>query len=156
MIKPDTSFNVKDLFNIVEEERQEIALSKELASDDFGFEDVKTYWNEFLTQLKSENKPATFNALQSVKISMDRENQIDIRFYSLSIEQEFEQVRERLILFLRERLNNHLFEVITSLIEEEAENLIKSKAEIFKEMVTQNPLLLNLKNELGLDYNSDE
>lgn len=67
---------------------------------------------------------------------------------------EFENLRERLVHYLREKLNNHIFELNPLVSEGSTENFIKTKDDVFREMIAQNPDLLKLRKELGLDYNS--
>lgn len=98
----------------------------------------------------------SFNALQSGKLVLKDDFKIEIEFNSSTLIFEFEQIKDRLTLFLREKLNNEVFELIPVEVEGRSVNYIKSKAEIFKEMAERNPNLLKLKNELGLDYNSND
>lgn len=153
-VKPQTGFNLKTLFDKVEEEKPEEEDLNNRPAGKFTAEALKENWNLFLETLRLENKIPSYNALQSGSLELKDNFIIDISFNSSSTIHEFEQLKDRLILFLREKLNNHIFEFNTVLLEGETENLIKSKDEIFREMAEQNPVLLKLKKELGLDYNS--
>lgn len=154
--KPETAFNLKNLFDSVESENTESADNREKAADEFSFETLDNHWKEFLEKLSIENKIMSFNALQSGKLVLKDDFKIEIEFNSSTLIFEFEQIKERLTLFLREKLNNEVFELVPMQVEGESVNYIKSKSEIFKEMAERNPNLLKLKNELGLDYNSND
>lgn len=154
--KPETAFNLKNLFDSVESENSESADAGEKAADEFSFETLENHWKEFLEKLNVENKIVSFNALQSGKLVLKDDFKIEIEFNSSTLIFEFEQIKDRLTLFLREKLNNEVFELIPVEVEGRSVNYIKSKAEIFKEMAERNPNLLKLKNELGLDYNSND
>ncbi|MFA7616647.1 MAG: hypothetical protein WCY16_08735 [Weeksellaceae bacterium] len=154
--KPETAFNLKNLFDSVESENSESEDNSEKAAEEFSFETLENYWKEFLEKLRTENKIVSFNALQSGKLVLKESFKIEIEFNSSSLITEFEQLKERLTLFLREKLNNEVFELIPVEVEGKSVNYIKSKSEIFKEMAERNPNLIKLKNELGLDYNSNE
>lgn len=154
--KPETAFNLKNLFDSVESENSESADNREKAADEFSFETLENHWKEFLEKLITENKIVSFNALQSGKLVLKDDFKIEIEFNSSTLIFEFEQIKERLTLFLREKLNNEVFELIPVEVEGRSVNYIKSKAEIFKDMAERNPNLLKLKNELGLDYNSND
>jgi len=151
--KPETAFNLKNLFDNVESENAESVDNSEKATDEFSFETLDNHWKEFLEKLRTENKIVSFNALQSGKLVLKDNFKIEIEFNSSALIFEFDQIKERLTLFLRERLNNEVFELIPVQVEGESVNYIKSKSEIFREMAERNPNLLKLKNELGLDYN---
>lgn len=154
--KPETAFNLKNLFDSVESENSESADNREKAADEFSFETLENHWKEFLEKLITENKIVSFNALQSGKLVLKDDFKIEIEFNSSTLIFEFEQIKDRLTLFLREKLNNEVFELIPVEVEGRSVNYIKSKAEIFKDMAERNPNLLKLKNELGLDYNSND
>ncbi|MDD3458052.1 MAG: hypothetical protein PHO74_01045 [Weeksellaceae bacterium] len=155
-LKPETSFNLKNLFESFEEEVNEEELDRDLPSEEFNEEELKSLWERFLEDLKSENKIPTYNALYNGKIGLKEDFQVMIEFISSSIVHEFENHKERLVSFLRRELNNYSLDITVTISESESENFIKSNSEIFKDMVKQNPIVLKLKNELGLDYNSND
>ncbi|MFV0304839.1 MAG: hypothetical protein ACK5IC_05105 [Moheibacter sp.] len=87
---------------------------------------------------------------------MKDNHQINFQFNSASLLKEFDLQKEDLVKFLREKLNNHTLDFHTEVVHDDSKNFVKSKAEIFKEMAEKNPILLKMKEELGLDYNSSE
>ena len=58
--------------------------------------------------------------------------------------------------FLREKLNNYAIDFQVQVIQDDTVKYVKTKADVFKEMAEKNPILLKMKEELGLDYNSNE
>lgn len=157
-VKPETTFNLKTILDDQpeEEEQQEIRFDFVKITTEFSFEDLKLFWDLFLSDLETENKMASFNALQSAKIRLRDNFLIEVEFSSSSMSKEFEHLKERLVGFLREKLNNNVIEFKLLVSERETENFIKLPAEIFKEMVEKNPILLKLKKDLDLDYNSND
>lgn len=155
--KPETTFNIRTLFDSVEEQRSDLDFEDPEPSDeDFSFDELCKNWTLFLEILKSENKMPSYNALQAGKIHLKENYKIEIEFNSSSMIYEFDYLKDRLIIFLREKLKNSVFEISSVINEGEAESYIKSKSEIFGEMVLRNPILKKLKADLGLDYNSND
>lgn len=149
-------FNLKNVFNKVEEERPEVEDFSGRPREEFTSEELDFQWNEFLAILLSENKIPTYNALHSGKVELKEDFQILFTFSSASSVSEFEIKKDRLMLFLRERFNNYSLRFQTQVIHNTSENYIKTKAQLFQEMATENPLLLKMKEEFGLDLNSND
>ena len=150
------TFNLKNVFEQVEEEKEVTEDLSKKPKDDFDFEKLQTHWTEFLSLLQSENKIPAFNALQSGELALKPNFKISLDFSSASLVNEFDLQKERLMVFLREKLNNYSLEFETNIIHNHTENYIKSKSQLFKEMAEENPLLLKMKEEFGLDLNSNE
>lgn len=150
------TFNLKKALEQVEEEIEVTEDLSKKPKDDFDFEKLQHHWTEFLSLLQSENKIPAFNALQSGKLELKSNFKIRLDFSSASLVNEFDLQKERLMGFLREKLNNYSLEFETNIIHNHTENYIKSKAELFQEMAEENPLLLKMKEEFGLDLNSNE
>lgn len=150
------SFNLKNTFKVTEEAEEIKQEQGENAEDEFGTDDLVKYWKEFLLQLEEKNRIATFNALNHSEIRIIEGSEIGISFNSSSIEQEFDECSEEIILFLRKKLNNYKISIKTEVAKSEEKKFIKTDEDIFKEMVKENPILLKLKNDLGLRYNSDD
>lgn len=150
------SFNLKKIFDKVEEEKPEVEVNQNLPKDKFTKEQVEFVWQEFLAQLKAESKIPSYNALFTAKWNIKDEFQIEFEFSSLSTLAEFDVNKERLILEMRKKLNNFSIDFITFINNSVTENFIKTKPELFMEMAKKNPVLLKLKNEFGLDLNSND
>lgn len=150
------SFNLKEIFKETEEEKVEVENFDGKPKTEFTQAGLMEAWVEFLDKLKEENKIPAYNALQSGEVNLKDDFLIEFEFNSGSLQSEFDEQREQLMLFLRERLNNYGLEFSVVVKENTQVNFIKTKADIFKEMAEKNPNLLKLKDELGLDYNSNE
>ena len=150
------TFNLKNVFEQVDEEKEVTEDLSNKPKDDFNFEDLQNHWTEFLSILQAEKQIPAFNALQSGKLALKPNFKINLDFSSASLVNEFDLQKERLMGFLREKLNNYSLEFETNIIHNHTENYIKSKSELFKEMAEENPLLLKMKEEFGLDLNSNE
>lgn len=151
------SFNLKTIFDKVEEEKPVIENRNDLPKEPFDLEKLMNVWNEFLNDLKSQNKIPAYNALHTAVISLTAPHIITFKFSSLSLSSEFDLQKDVLMLKMREDLQNHYIEFEVRISQAESnQNYIKSKAEIFKEMAEKNPVLLKMKNEFGLDFNSSD
>ena len=102
------------------------------------------------------NKIPAYNALHTGKVQLKENFQIEFEFTSASLANEFDLEKDNLMRFLREKLNNHLVEFQTKIIEDFTKKYVKTNQDKFKDMVDQNPILLKMKDEFGLDYNSNE
>lgn len=152
----ETSFNLKRIFDKVEEEKPVVENFDDKPKEAFTEDELNKAWNEFLSQLQSENKIPAYNALQSGNIALKENFTIEFTFSSLSLSNEFDLHRVELMKFFREKFNNYGIDFKVVITESKAKNFIKSKAELFKEMAEENPILLKLKEELGLDLNSND
>lgn len=150
------TFNLKTIFDEVEEEQVEIENFDDKPKDDFSEDKLIVHWNEFLNILKSENQIPAFNALQSGKIKLKENFLIYFEFNSATLANEFRLQRERLINFLREKLNNYGIDFEVKVVANDKVKYIKTKSDIFNDLAKKNALLIKLKDELGLDYNSDD
>lgn len=147
---------MKRIFDKVEEEKPVVENFDDRPKENFTKEDLVKAWNEFLSQLQSENKIPAFNALQSGNIDLKENFLIEFTFSSLTLSNEFDLNRVELMKFFREKFNNYGIDFKVVITESAAKNFIKSKAELFKEMAEVNPILLKMKEELGLDLNSND
>lgn len=154
--KPAGSFNLKTIFDKVEEEKPVVQNPRDLPSEKFTEGDVSQAWDEFLENLKIRNEVPAYNALHTARISLKGDSCICFEFSSLSLASEFDLKKEGLMTAMRERLNNHFITFEVNIDSETTQNYVKSKAEIFREMAEKNPVLLKMKNEFGLDFNSND
>lgn len=136
--------------SVLEEEKEEI-LRNDLPRENFTLEQVNESWKRFLDRLKIEHNIPTYNALMTTKLDIINENEIIFEFSSHSSKQEFEEYKDRIRNSMRAHLKNHYFTIEIKFSESEAENHILSKKEKFEKLSTQNPVLLKLKEEFGLD-----
>jgi len=151
-----TSFNLKTIFDKVEEEKPVVEKAQDLPKQEFSEQDVLNCWGKFLQQLQTQHKVPAYNALHTGKVKLDDNFRILFEFNSASLVNEFDLEKDNLMRLMREKLNNHLIEFQTRINHSHSENYVKTKADIFNEMVKKNPILLKMKDEMGLDYNSNE
>lgn len=150
------SFNLKTIFNTVEEEKPVIENLENKPKDAFSEEKLKKFWTEFLNQLLKGNKIPAYNALHTGKLELKENFKIQFEFSSASLANEFDLEKDNLMRFLREKLNNYAIDFQVQVIQDDTVKYVKTKADVFKEMAEKNPILLKMKEELGLDYNSNE
>jgi len=151
-----TSFNLKTIFDKVEEERPVIEKTSDLPKQNFTEQEMLRCWNEFLYRLQSQHKIPAYNALHTGKVKLGEGFRILFEFNSASLVNEFDLEKDNLMRLMREKLNNHFIEFETNINHKSSENFVKTKADIFNEMVKKNPILLKMKDEMGLDFNSNE
>lgn len=151
------SFNLKNIFDKVEEEKSVVEDRNNLPKEKFTEAQFKTAWNEFLENLKSQKQIPAYNAMHTAKVLIAEDLKAVFEFSSLSLSAEFDLQKDALVRSIREKLKNHYIEFEVKISETEiVQNYIKSKSEIFKEMAEKNPVLLKMKNEFGLDLNSND
>ncbi len=113
-------------------------------------------WNEFLDNLSKANKIPAYNALHTGIVQLKENFKIQFEFTSASLAGEFELEKDNLMRFLREKLNNHQIEFDIKIQHDPSKKYVKTNQEKFMDMAEQNPILLKMKEEFGLDYNSNE
>ena len=113
-------------------------------------------WNEFLNRLQQQNKIPAYNALHTGKVFLKEGFKILFEFNSGSLVNEFDLEKDNLMRLIREKLNNYSIEFETQINHDTTRKFVKTKLDIFNEMVNKNPILLKMKDEMGLDINSNE
>lgn len=103
-----------------------------------------------------DNQIPAYNALHSGKVELKENFKIRFEFTSSSLANEFEIQKDELMRFLREKLNNYSIEFEIDVIGDVSKSYIKTSQEKFKDMAEINPILLKMREEFGLDYNSNE
>lgn len=151
------SFNLKTIFDKVEEEKTVIENRDNLPKEKFTETQFMEVWNEFVENLKIQKQIPSYNALHTAKITLENELKINFEFSSLSLSSEFDLQKDALMRTMRQKLNNHHIEFEVQISKsEETKTYIKTKKDIFTEMAEKNPILLKMKNEFGLDFNSND
>lgn len=150
------SFNLKTIFDKVEEEKPVLENLEDKPKDDFKKEKLIKHWNEFLEKLQGENQIPAYNALHTGKIDLKENFSIEFEFSSASLANELELQKDDLMRFLREKLNNYSIDFQVKIVQDDSIKYVKSKSDIFNEMAEKNPILLKMKKDWGLDYDSNE
>ena len=150
------SFNLKNLFVKVEEEKPVIESLEDKPKTEFSEEELVKLWDEFVENLLKENKIPAYNALHTGKVQLNKNFQIQFEFTSASLSAEFDLEKDNLMRFLREKLNNYAIEFLVVIKDDQTKTFVKTNQEKFKDMAEKNPILLKMKEQFGLDYNSNE
>lgn len=151
-----SSFNLKNLFEKVEEEKPVLENLEDKPKSDFSEDTLAKLWDEFVENLRKENKIPAYNALHTGKVQLKENFQIQFEFTSSSLANEFELEKDNLMRYLREKLNNYAIEFFVVIKEDQTKTFVKTNLEKFKDMAEKNPILLKMKDQFGLDYNSNE
>lgn len=151
-----SSFSLKNIFDKKEEKKEVSERGGEIPQSPFSEKDLLEFWHEFVENLLKSNKIAVYNALHTGKLQLKEEFKIEFEFNSASLASEFELEKDNLMRFLREKLNNHQIEFDINIKHDPSKKYVKTNQEKFMDMAEQNPILLKMKEEFGLDYNSNE
>src|SRR5690606_5428043 len=124
------SFNLKTIFDKVEEEKPVMEKTGDLPKQNFTEQEMLHCWNEFLDRLQSQHKIPVYNALHTGKIKLGKDFRILFEFNSASLVNEFDLEKDNLMRLMREKLNNHFIEFETKISHQPSENFVKTKADI--------------------------
>jgi hypothetical protein len=91
-----------------------------------------------------------FNAIKNTKFEKIEKNTIFVSFHSYSMQHDFQENSVHFLNILRPKVQNYYIEFSFQINESPVSNYIKTKEDIFKTMIDKNPLILQLKNDLGL------
>jgi DNA polymerase-3 subunit gamma/tau len=124
-----------------------------IVSDYFTDEELVAAWNEYAEKIKTD-RPRMYNAMKGHSPVRKDDQIIEIVFDNVIQQDEFnENVRQDLIIYLKEKLNNELIS-LTSTVKVEAEKKARlyTSEEKFNYLVKKNPDLGKLKQEFNLDF----
>jgi DNA polymerase-3 subunit gamma/tau len=137
--------------NIVKE--PEILLNKPINEGE-----LMKYWQQYTEEVKAMGKSIAGNSMGAYPITLKQEKDIyviELPLISPAIEENsFKEVREGLTLFLRKALQNSTIQIRTvkAVIHDELPKKIYTNQDKFKRLIEKNPLVGELRNMLGLDY----
>ncbi|MGI9528018.1 MAG: hypothetical protein ACR2MS_13000 [Weeksellaceae bacterium] len=139
----------------LEDEDEETEIDPSLPKDEFTAESFTAFWKSYLMELKNDNKPA-YNVMETADWRITTDFNIALTFDSSVMVLEFDKLKSDFLRKARKTLNNFHIQVepLISAVKE-TKSHIKTKKEIYEEMVKVNPLIEKLRNELGLDINGD-
>ena len=127
-----------------------------LPQDDFTIEDFKLFWLEYLTELKENKSLPLFNILDTVKWRLTSDKNIEFIFDSSAMVLEFENSKEHFLKSVRQKLNNYAIRAITKVsTSKETKNHVKTRREIFQELVDKNPAVELLRQKFNLNIDND-
>lgn len=113
----------------------------------FSMEELKQAWDEFTEQRKSQ--VGEYHLLRQEFDYSD--NVITIHLSNQVEEPLLQSIRTPLTEFLRSRLGNDSINVISQVKEVQSKKIAYTNKEKFDHLVEKNPILLELKERLGLD-----
>ena len=147
--KSKSTLNLQDLINKPEgasNSKPKTEVEPILESRSLTMAEVKTAWNQFAELRK--NQVAEYSMLQR-EFSL-KENKISLQLSNPVEEQLLHAVKTELIVFLRNKLNTDVnVDCILSLAP--SKKIIYTNKEKFDHLSEKYPLLIELKNRLGLD-----
>ena len=128
----------------VEVEAKPSAIKKEKV---FSIEELKKVWNEFTEQRKTQ-----VGEYHLLRQEFDYHNNVITIHLSNQVEEPLLQsIRTPLIEFLRSRLGNDSINVISQVKDVHSKKIAYTNKEKFDHLAEKNPILLELKERLGLD-----
>lgn len=146
-----SSLSIKSFLKAKPKENiEEIA---DLPFDDFSNEQLTQLWTKFLSNIKTDSNNARISILENIVLEKIDKKSIKITSPSFSSQNEFEEVRQNFMVFLKKELNNFSLEIVYELKEDKSEPTILSKEDIYKILLKKNKNLELLRTKLGLDFN---
>ena len=124
----------------------------EIVSDYFTNEELLTAWNEFAEKIRTD-KPRMYNTLKGHLPERKDDQNIDLILDNTIQQDEFQRdIRQDLLVYLKEKLNNELI-ILTSSVKTEKgkQPRLYTAQEKFDYMLRKNPDLGKLKQEFNLD-----
>jgi len=124
----------------------------EIVSDYFTDEELLTAWNEFAENIKTD-KPRMYNTLKGHLPERKDNQNIDLVLDNTIQQDEFQRdIRQDLLDYLKEKLNNELISLTSSVKTEKGKQpRLYTAQEKFDYMLKKNPDLGKLKQEFNLD-----
>lgn len=155
--RPENSIlSIKQELNYIEKEveaTEEVDLN--LPSDSFSKSEFQDFWTKYLNKLK-ESQNATYHVLTTAKWKLSDKNNIVFTFDSAAVSSEFEKIKENLLKELRTDLNNFKIQISSEISKTKIKKkYIKSRADIYKDIIKLNPMVEEIRIKLGLDIENE-
>ncbi len=157
-IIPGTVPSIKDALNGVSRTAKEDGKNaggtiRQVLSNAFTQDDLLEKWNEYADQIK-EDRPRMSSSLKHHLPSLGDALQIEVTFSNSSQIEEFNRdIKQVLVSYLEDALQNTQFKIITVVQEVEGnENILYTSEEKYDHMIKKNPNLGILKERFNLDF----
>jgi DNA polymerase-3 subunit gamma/tau len=126
---------------------------RQVLSASFTQEDLLEKWNEY-AHLIREEKPRMSSSLKHHLPTLGDALQIEVFFSNTSQIEEFNRdIKQDLVRYLEEALQNTQFRIIPVVMEEEGSgNMLYTAEEKYDHMIRKNPNLGKLKERFNLDF----
>lgn len=123
---------------------------EQLPTEVFSEEEMKSAWREYTNLVEAEGK---YNLLSHLTMGVPKleDATIHLEFPNHTIKTEVERAQHELLVFLREKLQNHDIVLDITVNEEEEKKYAYSPREKFERMKEINPLIDTLRREFDLD-----
>jgi hypothetical protein len=148
--RPKSTINLQNIFKPtvkVEEKAAEAIVEAVSMNKSVNVEELKKVWNEFAELKKTQ---AGEYSLLTRGFDLN-ENKITIALANLVEEPLLQSIRTQLTAYLRDKLNNNNINVFGVLQAIETKRVAYTNKEKFDYLAEKNPILLELKERLGLD-----
>ena len=145
--------------NLVEEVENDESESDEidpsLPQDKFHAQDFEKFWINYKSKIRNTNTPL-FNVLDTVIWRIDNQMNVHLLFDSGTMEIEFDRVKEDFVRSARKSLNNYALRVISDVSKDVTTvSHIKSRRNIYDELVEKYPIVDKFTRSLGLDIENE-
>ncbi|MBI4645350.1 MAG: DNA polymerase III subunit gamma/tau [Bacteroidia bacterium] len=120
----------------------------------FSATDLLQRWDEFASTIKEQ--PRLYNTLINNKPVLKDNYLIELSLNNHSQEDALKEIKEKLLIYLRNSLNNHKIEINTIVIEPELakEKMPYTDQEKLNYLIEQNPQVAVLQQRLNLDFDT--
>lgn len=144
-------YSIRNVF-LSKEKNNKIDIAEKNMNNMFTLSDIQNYYFKFINNLLDKNiiHLPFFNSIKNIKfINMNLDYLINLEVHSNIMLCNFKEIEEDFLKKLRIIVkNSHVkFNFIIKNIEYK---IFLTREDILKKMITKNPLVLKLKNELGL------
>lgn len=122
----------------------------DLPTEAFTEEDMHAVWGEYALQIEQEGK---FNLLSHLTMGVPRleDTLIHLEFPNNTIKVEVERAKHQLLVFLREKLNNHDIDLSIEVNETAVKRYAYTPREKYEKLKEKNPLIEMLRKEFDLE-----
>lgn len=147
----EPSYSIKKSLSF--EEKKEKCLQKNALKNNFQLVEVQHFYMKYINDLltKNEIKTPVYNSIKNIKfMTVNSDFLINLEFTSNVSLSNFQEIKHNFLEKLRFVIQNYDIEFNCIVTVNDKLSFIDIRKEIFREMVKKNPLVLKLKNELGL------
>ena len=131
---------------------ESVEAENEIVSDYFTTEELIDAWNEFAEKIKPD-RPRMYSTLKGYQPIRKDDQGVELILDNTVQQEEFQRdIKQDLLDYLKEKLNNHLISLTSSVKSEiEKKSILYTSRDKFEHMLKKNPDLGKLKQEFNLD-----
>ncbi|MDQ3394157.1 MAG: hypothetical protein M3512_08605 [Bacteroidota bacterium] len=146
LAKQTTTFDEQGTVSVVEEP----AYKNQSRTEAFGLQDLRKYWEDFADIKKFDGKSTDYILLNE-DINLLEDYSIEIKLSNPLQEETLTNLKPELLAFLREKLKNDGITIKAVINAEERKRRLYTTREKFDHLVEKHPILMELRERLGLD-----